>query len=441
MTPAEAIEAAKQLLAMRAAEKDRLDLIRLYWKGRQELPIVPTGVPLEVKRMAQMSRMNVCKLAVDVPAQAIGGVIGLRDEKATSNDPLWAMWQANKMDSHQSATHRGTFAYGVAYEKLLPGDPYPVSKGYSPRQMTTAYGSNPDWPEYALELVEKRGTRAKFLLYDATEEWTIVESSENAETSLAVEGTPRKHGAGVCPVIRFRNMEDLEDDLWSEVESVMSLQDQLDFTTFDMLVAQHFGAFRQRYILGWTSDDETAKAKAAASRLWTFDGDKADIEVGEFAQTDLKGYLDSRRSTLEHFGVVSQVPPHNLIGQMVNLSAEALVAAEVGSNRKNADRELTLGESWEQWFGLGAKYQGEQLGEGAQVRWKDTEARSLAQTVDALGKMVQMLGVPAEAAWEKIPGVTDQDVAAWKALRANDAVNALFADVTRQTQPEPAPAA
>lgn len=437
LTASEVVDVARQLLDMRAAERERLDRIRLYWTGKQDLPIVPTGVPSEVRAMAEMSRMNVCALAVNVPAQAMGGVVGIRDAKATENDPLWDVWQANKMDAHQSPVHRACFAYGVSYVKVLPGSPVPVSVGRSPRQMTTAYGDDPDWPRYALEASGK----GMWTLYDDTNAYTISEEASDLEpgrSTLAVVGSA-EHGAGVCPIVRFRNLEDLEGDLWSEVEAVMSLQDQLDFTTFDMLVAQHFGAFRQRYILGWTSSDETQKAKAAASRLWTFDDD---VKVGEFGQTDLGGYLKSRQATLEHFGVVSQVPPHNLLGQMVNLSAEALVAAEVGANRKNADRETTLGESWEQWFSLVGRYTGRKLGDGAQVRWKDTEARSLAQTVDALGKMAQMLGVPVEALWERIPGVTQQDVDTWKQLRSSDVLATLAADLQRQqTDTTPTPPA
>jgi len=132
-------------------------------------------------------------------------------------------------------------------------------------------------------------------------------------------------------------------------------------------------------------------------------------------------------------GVVSQVPPHNLIGQMVNLSAEALVAAEVGANRKKDDRETSIGESHEQALWLVGKQMGLTLSQGAQVRWRETEARSLAQTVDALGKMVQMLGVPAEATWEKIPGVTKQDADEWRTLRASDALEGLFAGMERQS--------
>jgi hypothetical protein len=71
--------------------------------------------------------------------------------------------------------------------------------------------------------------------------------------------------------VRFRNLLDLDDDQVGEVEPLMPLQDQIDFTTFGLLVAQHYQSFRQRYIIGWTTDDENEKAKAGASRMWTFD--------------------------------------------------------------------------------------------------------------------------------------------------------------------------
>lgn len=422
-----------ELLGMRVAERERLDRIRDYWLGRQPLPVAPSGVPVEVSRMVAMSRINICGLVVNVPAQSML-VVGIRDDDAAPgmNDPLWRVWQANRMDARQSAIHRAAFAYGVSYCVVLPGDPAPVSKGRSPRQLTVAFAGDPDWPEFALDQVETRDG-VMFELFDDTAVYRFRDDREEARrlgrSHYPVLVDVAEHGAGVCPVVRFVNLQDLEGAPHSEIEPVIPLQDQLDFTTYDLLAAQHFGAFRQRYILGWTSEDENEKVKAAASRLWTFDDDSKTIQVGEFEQTDLGGYLDSRKSILEHFGVISQIPPHNLVGQMVNLSAEALVAAEVSSSRKNADRETSFGESWEQWFWLCGRYSGERLGDGAQVRWRDTEARSLAQTVDALGKMVQMLGVPAEATWTRIPGVTQQDVDEWKAMRALDALNELFADV------------
>lgn len=439
LQPEAAVEICEELLSMRRNDSEPLELLRSYWLGTQDLPVVPTAVPAEVKRMAEMSRINVCGLVVNVPAQSMA-VVGIRDEETPDvAAQVWEAWQANKMDAHQAPIHRACLGYGTSYLRVLPGRPYPVMRGRSPRQVTTAYGSDPDWPEYALESIDARGGRI-FELYDRTHIYRFEEQKgEIDQPSVPKYLTAVEHGSPETPFVRYTNLEDLEHTPHSEITPVIPLQDQLDLTTFNMLVAQHYGAFRQRYAIGWLAESEDQKMKAAITRMQTFED--PDVKVGEFGQTDLAGYLDSRKATIEHMGVVSQVPPHNLIGQMVNLSAEALVAAEVGSNRKKDDRETSVGESHEQALWLTGKQMGVTLSRSAQVRWKETEARSLAQTVDALGKMVQMLGVPAEAAWERIPGVTKQDVDAWKALRANDAINGLFAELDRQTQPETAPAA
>jgi hypothetical protein len=87
-------------------------------------------------------------------------------------------------------------------------------------------------------------------------------------------------------------------------------------------------------------------------------------------------------------------------------------------NSKTAEYESTLGESHEQMLRLAALAAGDKAGwadTSAQVVWRDTTSRSFSATVDALGKLAQMLGVPAEELWERIPGVTKQDVGRWKA--------------------------
>jgi hypothetical protein len=72
----------------------------------------------------------------------------------------------------------------------------------------------------------------------------------------------------------------------------------------------------------------------------------------------------------------------------------------------------------------------------AQVVWRDTESRSLQATVDALGKLTQMLGVPPEELWERIPGVSQQDVERWKATaKENDALGQLTATINKQMAP------
>lgn len=432
----EAAVATAELLEIRAAESGPLEMLRDYWRGKQPLPVIPVGVPLEVRQMAEMSRVNVCKLVVDVPAQSMF-VDGFRDGSDDMNAPTWAVWQANKLDANQSAIYRAAFAYGTSYLKVVPGDPMPVMRGLSPRACTAVYDDDPDWPVFALEVVQRYGS-VEWRLYD-DEAIYVLDNDTDAAKARGVEYVPRlvsstPHGAGVCPIVRFRNVVDLDGETMSEITPIVPLQDQMDKTTFDLLVAQHFGAFRQRYIMGWLADSESEKIKASASRLITFDD--PDVKVGEFGQTDLTGYLKSRQATMEQFGVVSQVPPHNLLGQMVNLSAEALVAAEVGHTRKMLEREQSFGESVEQGHWLAGQYIGVEVSDSAQVRWRDTEARSFAATVDGLAKIAQSLKVPVQALWERIPDVSQQDVEDWKTLATStDALAALDAELERQATP------
>lgn len=441
MIPAgEVVSWTRRLLDVRKAERDSLDKVHTYWHGEQPLPVVPRGTPTEIRRMAQMSRVNVLPLVVDVPAQSLY-VVGYRQDGAGEDVPAWEIWQANKLDAHQTGVHRAALAYGTSYALVLPGDPHSVVRGVSPRSMTTLYGEDPEWPVAALEVRETDTNQTTYRLYDEMNVWLLEEDAEGkpaGERWNPVLTGSSAHGAGVCPVVRFRNHDDLDGDITGEIEPLIPLQDQIDFTTFDLMVAQHFTAFRQRYIMGWLAPDEAAKVKASASRLLTFED--PDVKVGEFGQTDLAGYLESRESTLQHLAIISQVPPHYLLGKLVNLSAEALAAAEAGQRRKIAEREVLFGESWEQVLALAGRLEGLETTEGAQVRWRDTEARALASTVDALGKMAQMLSIPPVVLWEKIPGWTQQDVERAKAEAADaDAIGSLTALLDRQMGSEPAP--
>ena len=55
------------------------------------------------------------------------------------------------------------------------------------------------------------------------------------------------------------------------------------------------------------------------------------------------------------------------------------------------------------------------------------------QVQSAEEKLAQMLQIPVEELWEKVPGVTQQDVDRWKAARAQgDSLTALGALLDRQ---------
>lgn len=429
LTEKEAVEQTRELLDVRTQEKgERLDRIHAYLTNTQRLAWLPASVPTEVKQIATLSRVNMLRFVVRAAVQAMY-VDGYRAPREADDEAAWDIWQRNRMDARQIGVHRAGVSYGAAYATVLPGDPVPVIRGASPRHLTAVYGDDDEWPRFALERMHS----GRFRLIDEEAVYTM-EASDGSPSDVKWLRTD-EHGAGVTPVVRFRDTDDLDDPILGVVEPLMPLQDQINLTTFGLLVAQHYGAFRQRYIIGWLAESEEEKLKASASKLWTFEDSKDEVQVGEFQQTDLSGYISSREASLRHLATVSQTPAHELLGQLVNLSAEALAAAESSHRRAVTETQTVMGEAWEQVLALGAHYTGEQADPSSYVRWKDTEARSMSQMADALGKLATMLGVPPQELWERIPGVSQQEIERWKeAAKEGDALANLTSILDRQAQ-------
>lgn len=432
-----AVAKTNELLQVRRTESSRLDKIHRYLRNEQRLVWLPTALPSEVARIAKIARVNMMRFVVDVPVQAMY-VDGYRTKGAADDEKAWETWQRNRFDARQIGVHRAGIAYGASYVTVLPGKPVPVMRGASPRQMTTQYGSDDDWPVFALEEMRPKSAGV-FRLYDETHVYTMSVPSGSTDTAEFLRN--EQHGAGVVPVVRYRDTEDLDDPVLGAVEPLFELQDQINLTTFGLLVAQHYGAFRQRYIIGWLAESEEERLRAGASRLLTFEDAPEDVQVGEFQQTQLDGYISSREATLRHMATISQTPAHELLGQLVNLSAEALAAAEASHRRAVTETQTVMGEAHEQALGLVTEYSGDEIDPTAYVRWKDTEARSMAQMADALGKMATMLGIPVQELWERIPGVSQDELARWKAAaKEGDAIGNLRKLLDAQaTPPEAVP--
>jgi hypothetical protein len=445
LSESEVVDAAKVLLKLREEEQRRLKKIARYMKGDASSVYVPRGARQEYKWLIQRAKVNVLPLVVTVVAQALY-VDGYRAAKSDKNTAAWEIWQANRMDARQHGLHRTTLKYGVGYNVVLPGKPGPVITPKSPRRMTAFYEDPVDdeWPLYAVEetvLNTLKGKVKAVWLYDDNIRYAM-ESREREGGKLRIIRA-EEHGLKVCPVVRYLNGDDLDGDdcVRGEIEPLFEMQDQLNATTFNLLMAQQYAAFRQRWVTGMAPplDENGAPIEpfnSAVNRLWVAEDHEA--KFGEFGQTDLGGYLSSQEATVRHIATVSQTPPHHLLGQMANLSAEALAAAESGLQRKIGERKSSYGESHEQTLRLAALAAGDQKGwedTSAQVVWRDTEARALASAVDALGKMAQMLQIPPQELWEKVPGVTQTDVTRWKAAaKKADAKAQLNEIVDRQMQ-------
>jgi hypothetical protein len=303
-----------------------------------------------------------------------------------------------------------------------------------------------EWPVYAFHVPKvRRGY--DLTVYDEDNAYTVP-VKDLGDVPKAEDLRVSEHGSGVTPVVRYKNRFDLEGRTAGEIEPFIPVLGKIDQTSFDRLVVQRFASWIVRTIAGM---DLTASAAAtgesvqqAKMRLRAEDfltaADK-DTKFGSLPASPLDGFIKAHDSDLATLAAVSQTPAFEMLGQMANLSAEALAAAKASQTAKSDERKHTFGEDHEQFIRLAAYQAGDKEGAEdfmAEVRWADTSIRSLAQAVDALGKMAQMLGFPAELLWAKVPGFTKQDVdEARDLVEDRGGFDRVLADLARGNQPNP----
>lgn len=460
LTEDDAIGIAHHLRGNLDTERADLDILRRYATGQQALPlVVPRDAPAEVRELARTARINLIAIVINslveslyvdnirvsdppkAPTPAgLGTVPADAEDPDAAIEPVWQAWQRNRLDRGQGALYRAVFQYGWGFNVITPGEPTPVIRAVSPRRMHAVYDDDaPDFPEFALEWRKGRGNLYRLYAVDDLGDIGVYTLGYDPKVKrFALLKSAPIPSIDYVPVVKYVPFEDLDSDdepdpvravgsaqntttavmTSGEVAPLMTLQDQTDITSFALKSAEWYSAFRQRYVKGWTPENRAMKMRAAASQLWTFEEHPDDIELGEFSQTDLSGFLASRESVLKYAATLSQTPVHELIGELVNLSAEALAAAEAGRDRKIELAKTSLGESHEQTAQVTGDLMGVEVPDDIEVVWRDTSARAFGALVDGLGKVAQMLGVPQDMLWDRIPGVTRQDVERWRARAA-----------------------
>lgn len=454
LTPTEVVAlVADELLPKWQAEKSKLDRIDRWARWTHDNPDQPKQSTREYRELVARAQAPWGDLVVTSIAQTLY-VEGYRRPDDPDDTTAWGIWQANGMDGRQVALHRAVLTYGLAYETVLPGrndlteEPMPQLRGISPREMIAVYDdpANDDWPVYALRVSKRRGGFV-FEVFDSAKIYKA-RAKEMTDRPEFMADEEREHGAGVTPVVRFKNRFDLEGRSAGEIEPFIPVLGAIDQTKFDRLVVQRFGAWIVRTISGMSIPETAEQAgttqQAVEMVLRINDllvAEDPDTKFGSLPATPLDGFIKAHEADLTDLAATSQTPAFELLGQMANMSAEALAAAKASQTAKSDERKHTLGEDHEQALRLASHIAGDAEGASdfqAQVRWEDTTIRSLAQAVDALGKMATMLGFPPELLWSKVPGFTQQDIdEAKRRLDESGGMNALLRELAGgQTPPE-----
>lgn len=414
----EVIDLATRLWRLYLDELPGHDEVRAFMHGKRGIPVVPAGSTPEMHEIAALSVKNIMPMVVDAFVQNMS-CVGFRSPSAQTDAEVWSIWQRERLDARQAEINRPTIAYGAAYMLHVLEDGETRFLPRSPRQMVAIYDdpANDLWPIAALDLwadstVARGGFRGT--LYDGTHQYPVAVRGKS-KTSLVIadeEAEPGEHGFDVCPVVRFVNDRDPEDLVRGEVEPLIPAQRAINAVNFDRLVVSRFGAFPQKYVMGWSPASSGELANVGVSRLMAFEN--PETKAGTFAAANVTAYNEILGEMIAHVAVQARVPVFALTGDISNVGAETIALIDAPNQRKVKAKRESLGESWEQSMRLAARAEGVEVPEDAEVIWADSEARSFAQVVDG---MVKLASVPADAGGiplvellDFVPGMTQQRI-------------------------------
>jgi hypothetical protein len=421
-----------QRLEKKLVERKRyVDLMSAYYSGNHPVPIAHENVRDAFQRMLRLSRSNWTGLIVDAVAERLH-VEGFRLGGDTKSDAdCWNLWQANDLDADSELVHIEALVAGETCVTVWnnPKDPQvPLIKPEHPCQMIAELDpANGRELAAALKVWDDDWSNLKLatlFLPDGIHKWKTTKNGtvwKEREETLA-------NPLGIVPVAVFRNRPRLLTGGRSEIEDVTDIQDRVNKTILDRCMAAEYSSFRQRYSIGMEipTDEKTGEPKppfeAAVDRLWM--AEDPDVEFGEFSATDLGPYTAAIEADIRQMAAISRTPPHYLLGGMVNISGDALKAAESGLATKAASRTRQFGEAWERVIRLAfAVLEDPRAKEiDSEVIWRDVETRTEGERVDALVKMAT-LGVPKAALWERW-GATPQEIERWQDMAFEEALTA-----------------
>lgn len=129
---------------------------------------------------------------------------------------------------------------------------------------------------------------------------------------------------------RFSAYVDLEGRTLGVIEPMICLQDRINQTVFDLLLAQSYGSTKVRTVTGMAPpvqrNPETGEPVLDElgnpiplqinhnSRRFLFAEDP-DVRFGSLDETPLQGFIESIDMSIRHLSALAQAPPHHLLGR------------------------------------------------------------------------------------------------------------------------------
>lgn len=420
------------------------ELLFSYQAGNHRLPDGNKRAREAYATFQRKARSNYTGLVSNAVVERLKP-IGFRTGSETTNandNEAWRLWQANKFDARSGQLLLAAVVASVSYVLVIPNPDDPDTPLWSvkdPRSAITEsdpvtgkvragltwYDDDVDGKRHATVILPEG-----FYFYAAKiprkGSNTPPNSFEPEQLADALEGSaPNRKpnpSSPAVPLVPFVNRPSLDGDGMGEFEDVIDVQDRINSVILDRLVIARMQAYRQRWVKGVDVEDEDGNPqqpfRPGSDLIWTVDSDNA--QFGDFAATDLTPLLKATDADVRDLAAITRTPPHYLMGQMVNVSGDALKAAESGLVSKVRDRMAHYGEAFEQVMSLSFGLLGKELPVDAELLWANPEFRTISELYDAASKSAGS-GEPWRTRMELL-GHTPAEIARMETQRTEDAL-------------------
>jgi hypothetical protein len=397
-----------------------------YYRGNHRKVTTTTHLTTMFGQLFNDLRINECPIVVDALADRLQ-IASITSDNTTASKFIDEVWTKNKMDGGAGIVHSQAVKLGDAYVSVGI-DPITNQIIINPEKRNSVavrygYDGFRDVIVEAVKVWDEGGRlRINRYLQDRTERYitlnptTEIPSDISKLTPYEADGKPAviPNPVGIVPVFHFSNAQEPDEFATSSLADVIPLQDQLNQSIGYLLIAQEFGAIKQKYAIGLDMpvNPETGEPyplKTEPGSIWFFGAGDGNVELGEFSTADLEPILKVQEAFELKIARVSQVPAHLFMLQSSNFpSGESLKTAEAPLNSKVRDRQIAWGNVWENICSFACKLK--EIDPGTiECNWHNTNSRSEKEDSEIADNLVRA-GFPLSFVARKVYGLTDDEI-------------------------------